>query len=470
MADKFLIHGATFCGNGTTSAAAASNGAAGAWNDINVFEGTAPAYGSLNAGDTVYIRSKTAAGADITRTLAANITFGSSNADAANWINWVLDGGTKWPGINGTLTYESPSTYRTTLTNYNYYRTEVERKFILKEMNAAADAKNLLWFASSRCCVENWLIDASAAVGSPEGSLLYIQPSSEVICRNVGFKAGKRNSYEFFAQAEMSRLTLINPSIELVTLITNRGLFQAAPYGATINIYGGRIFGAGATTGAYLITPVSNGGAMTIIGTDIPKAMSIVGGSLPTSGTGKVQAMGLDNMAGAYLVEPWGSYDSRSDGYYPTLDAYIPMTTRLYWSFRLYPYGASVIEQMVVPVAKLYTDSAGTKTITGRVLVADTITTANKESLWLEINYIDNATGLPTSCTTRDFSAAALATDTAAWSATTYGAINLLKRKLEVTTPTAVKPDTPITVLLCGKVKSASALDIMFFDPAVSVS
>lgn len=36
-------------------AAAASAGAAGAWNDINVLEGTA-AYGALSAGDVVYIR------------------------------------------------------------------------------------------------------------------------------------------------------------------------------------------------------------------------------------------------------------------------------------------------------------------------------------------------------------------------------------------------------------------------------
>ena len=58
MADKFLRHGETFCGDGTASNAAASAGAVGAWNDINVFEGTAPASGALADGDVVYIRSK----------------------------------------------------------------------------------------------------------------------------------------------------------------------------------------------------------------------------------------------------------------------------------------------------------------------------------------------------------------------------------------------------------------------------
>ena len=61
MANKYLIEGATYCGDGTASNEAASAGAAGAWNNINVLEGTAPAYGTLAAGDIVYIRSKTSA-------------------------------------------------------------------------------------------------------------------------------------------------------------------------------------------------------------------------------------------------------------------------------------------------------------------------------------------------------------------------------------------------------------------------
>ena len=61
MANKYIIEGETYNGDGTTSSAAASAGAAGAWNHVNIITGTAVGYGSLNAGDTVYIRSKTAA-------------------------------------------------------------------------------------------------------------------------------------------------------------------------------------------------------------------------------------------------------------------------------------------------------------------------------------------------------------------------------------------------------------------------
>src|SRR5574337_2055399 len=107
MATKYLIFGAAFNGDGTTSSEAASNGAAGAWNQSSILTGTAPTYGALAAGDTVNIRSKTGAGADadISNTLGASITLGSASATATAPITWILDDGTIWAGKNGTLTY-----------------------------------------------------------------------------------------------------------------------------------------------------------------------------------------------------------------------------------------------------------------------------------------------------------------------------------------------------------------------------
>ena len=88
MANKYLIHGATYCGDGTASNEAASAGAAGAWNDINVFEGSAPAYGALAAGDTVFIRSKDVSGNNLVRTLSATATLGSAAATSSAWVTW----------------------------------------------------------------------------------------------------------------------------------------------------------------------------------------------------------------------------------------------------------------------------------------------------------------------------------------------------------------------------------------------
>src|SRR5574337_1781350 len=135
MATKYLIFGAAFNGDGTTSSEAASNGAAGAWNQSSILTGTAPTYGALAAGDTVNIRSKTGAGADadISNTLGASITLGSASATATAPITWILDDGTIWAGKNGTLTYTSSSTsYTITLRANNIFYARTPLNWILE--------------------------------------------------------------------------------------------------------------------------------------------------------------------------------------------------------------------------------------------------------------------------------------------------------------------------------------------------
>ena len=93
MPNKYIIHGATYNGNGTSSAEATADGGVGAWNSLNVFDAIgAPNYGggSLVAGDTVFIRSKDASGNDLTRTLSATATLGSAAATSSAWVTWVL--------------------------------------------------------------------------------------------------------------------------------------------------------------------------------------------------------------------------------------------------------------------------------------------------------------------------------------------------------------------------------------------
>ena len=118
---------------------------------------------------------------------------------------------------------------------------------------------------------------------------------------------------------------------------------------------------------------------------------------------------------------------------------------------------------------KFFTDSAAAKTITQELLVANTMA-PNAGNLWLDVEYIDDATGLSRHLTTRDIAGGALATSTADWSATVWGAITLLKKKLAGTTPTAVKQNTPITVTIWSTLASASANDIYFIDPDFGVN
>lgn len=60
---------------------------------------------------------------------------------------------------------------------------------------------------------------------------------------------------------------------------------------------------------------------------------------------------------------------------------------------------------MRLTTTKLYVDSAASRTVTQEILVADTMA-PNKKTLWITVEYIDNATGLPKHISTRDFSGA----------------------------------------------------------------
>ena len=138
MANKYIIHGAAFNGDGTSSAAATVNGGVGAWNTIAYFEGTAPAYGAIAAGDTVFIRALDASGAAITRVSAASKTLGLAAGTISAPVTWILDQGDVWSGITGSLTFEvSAGNYGFTISPHNIIHTPVEDRIVFKISQAS---------------------------------------------------------------------------------------------------------------------------------------------------------------------------------------------------------------------------------------------------------------------------------------------------------------------------------------------
>lgn len=478
MANKYIIHGATYCGDGTASNEAASAGASGAWNDINVLEGTAPAYGALAAGDSVFIRSKTSAGADITRTLAANVSIGSANATAAAPICWILDAGTIWSGISGTLKYtRSNSAYNVTQLINNHLIADAQDAWVIEYTGTTPTSGHYL--AALRSYSKNLLFDASAVTSTnlyylllqddPSGMGIVLE-SPHIKWGRLGFDIIKGEQYCG------SCYTLINPHIELTnsTVTSTLGVLGSESQGANVLVLGGRVSGAGATTGQVLIKPYDGaataGDIFKLVGFDVPKAMTVCT-NLNNFYRSKtvVEVIGCDGGVGGHLEQAWGYATSRTDNNPPTLAASLPDSGGTLWSWRVYPYGATAVLPMRMSSVKLFSGSAATKTITQEMLVADTMapTTAN---VWMTVEYTDATTGLPKHVSTREFPGAALTASTAPWSATTWGMVNFVKRKLEITTPTSIKQDTPIIVTLWGMVKSATANDIYFVDPDFGVN
>lgn len=471
MATKYLIHGAAFCGDGTASNEAASAGAPGAWNDINVMEGTAPAYGSAPAaGDIIRIRSKTSAGADITRTLAASTSLGSTAATAPTApIYWVLDGGATWPGVDGTLTYKRTSgAYVLTFRAYNVFLAESEDHLVFAdEWTGANGGQNFISNAASSSVQNAWFdFDNVTFTSAGPQPILLATGSEHANCR---YSVNNRWYLGFFVSADGGYSRIISPRIEIASVFGAYGVFGFNANGCRIEVHGGYIGGAGATTGTYLTstTGTNNGHNLVMLGTVVPKTMGVMVANPAVNGAElSYEGLGIDSDLGAMRVTKGGFIDSRSDGFYPTLNATYPGASSPKWAWKAYPQFASIQHPMVLPFTKFYSEAAAAKTITLNLLVGDAFSAANKGSVWFDVCYIDDATGMPKYVSTRNqLSSAVLDTSAAPWSATTYGAINLLKRQIAITTPTAIRQNSLITCFMRCIARSVSANDIMFVCP-----
>lgn len=469
MANKYIRHGETYNGDGTTSAAATSNGGAGAWNTITYFEGTAPAYGSLSAGDVVYIRSKDNAGANITRTMAGNVSLGKSGLSVSQVVTWVIDGGTIWSGINGVVTYKRTAAYTINHLAYNTIEAEVGDALVIADEYTSA-AAHVMYQMAQGSILRNAFFDFDNVTfnnGGPSSIVMWGGVSGSCTLINPRITLPNQWYYYVIKAYDYSLCTVINPRMTMGTNWTSYPVFFVGSYGAVLDVIGGSLTGAGATTGAKVLQHDGTApGNATFAGFTFPRTMTpaIL---LSTAGVeARAQMMGMDSGFGAYRMGRWGEMDSRSDGYYPTLNAMYPDTGNSKWSWRVYPSNVSPTHPFEVGFFKVFTDTAAAKTITAEVLLADTITTATKGSLWLEVSYVDDSTGSVKFVSSANLaSSSALATSSAGWSASTWGAINLLKRNIGVTTPTSIKQNTMISMRLCGTFKSASALDIFFVDP-----
>lgn len=479
MATKYVIEGATYCGNGTADNEAASAGAAGAWNVFlgasGVFENAAPAYGSLAAGDTVIVRSKTGNGvnANLTRTVSSNISLGSSAATSTAWITWILDNGVQWPGIDGTATWTtSASSLTITLRDYNKFVCLTQDAFALVHGAVAHYGSFVLFGTSYGCKCENILIDASACTSyGPNignGGLYSV-------FTNLHFKQGLRGTYAIGASSQ-ALMTLINPDIELTNATQTLAVFRANTQGARLDVYGGKLRGAGAGTGVAIADITTGGAGVNLYGTQVPAEMAWPTTypnvtALPTS---EFNAFGSDAKAGAMKMAVWGKMDSNKTGNYPFLNATLPDSVSSGWSWKVWLENGGVNKEFFAPIQELYTSAAAAKTVTVHLNVSDTMTAGdliNQSNLWMEVMYVQDSDGATRSITTKIEAPTALtAGPSSAWSLATYGPVTLIPKKLEVTTPTAIKQNTLVQCVLRSTYGSAVTSHIFFLDPSMQLS
>ncbi|MBS3953632.1 MAG: hypothetical protein KGZ88_11850 [Methylomicrobium sp.] len=484
MADKFLVAGCSFCGKGDgplIPTEAAHNDATGyAWgltstdtDAINIVTGGVPKFGTLGAGDSVYIRSKTRVGADITVTLAAALTVGPGAATEASPIMWILDNGTVWTGVDGILTYTSSVVSRfVTVSSHHILisKTLGAWRFI---QTIASPGDGTLLQINEGAEVVRALIDHSARTGATAACDLKLRG----IARDCQFKFGPTGTSSITVSTDRAEATLINPDIELISIVnaSTSVLFSAVGGDRHLTVIGGRTYGAGSDAGVGLFraATVNTGQQIKLIGHKYPNTMRIDTPLSTISNTTRIQAYGIDAKNGSLLTETWGWASSRSDNNPPVLNALLPGSSEK-WAWRVYPVQAGRTRPMQLALNTVYSGTPSTQTLTVEVLVANTFSGVNKNTLWVDLSYTDDTTGNPVLLSTKADSGA-LDTSTAPWFPATldvvsWGLTTFDKRKFTLTTPTAIKQHTPVLIMLSGTVKAASVNDIYFVCPAVQLS
>lgn len=469
MPNKYIRHGETFNGNGTSPDAATVDGGVGAWNSLNVLDSfAAPNYGggSLAAGDTVYIRSKDAAGADITRTLSANVNLGNTSATYASRITWIIDGGTVWSGIDGVIKYTSASaSYAVILRTLNNLISEKQSRLVIENTLVSANQSSLL--TTQNNYVKNIKIDWRLGTAFNGNKAILQSGSGFATVENLVVKAGKVHLGVVVFGAANGGIHLINPDIELTVAAATSVVAQLSNAAKAL-ITGGRLYGAGATTGtAVSVAMPTTMTQVECFGFIYPNTVSLVQ-TLPSfssfNGVGAIYTYGADGAAAAASANQWGIMDTRQDDNYPTLSAFLPTSDNKAWSYKVYPCEARAGFGATVQLSKIHTGDAAALDLNLELLVSDSFAGVNSKTVWISGSYI-NSSGVPEYFTTHDLSEAALTTSTAGWSATTYWVLTLLKRKITITTPSAVKKDTMVMLRLNWEARSASDHDVFFVNP-----
>jgi hypothetical protein len=461
MADKFIIEGAAFNGDGTTSSVAASAGAPGAWNSINIISGTAVGYGSLDSGDVIYIRSKTAAGADMSVS-HTTITLG-----VAGSFTWILDNGDVWSGVNGTLTYTSNGLTVCTLRADNTFIAKTKGNIVFNV--SGGDPNTSPWVSQQ---AGSYLIGCKFDLTNKTG-VRSCPVKVNGIMESCLFYAGRLSSSGLFQGAYGGSPKLINAEIYLTNTTTGTAIFTATTNaGYTLDVIGGKIDGVGSDNPMPLVNAgIVSGlsGVINFYGMQIPATMEVW--NIIGFNTGsRTSGFGVDGAAGSFISTYGGTCDSRADGFYPTLNAVLPETTNP-WSWKVFLTTVNSIGSTVrLNVSKLYTGTGGETEATVYLLVSSGFAEINSNTCWFDLSYVDDTTGELVYLSSRAIIGAALTTSTAAWTATTYGATALDKYKITLSLPSDIKPDTLVFAGINFSAARVASDDLIFVCPDVQIT
>ncbi len=471
MANKYVIHGAAFDGDGTASNVAASDGAAGAWNDFEAVLSNTLTYGSYAVGDTIYVATNNGT-SDLSFTRTGTWTWADlGNADDGNYVTLYFDDGTN-VGSAGTFTLNMSN-------NLIISDWEVigNNRFEIIHTNTAGYGggiqlagyfENITYTSKGQRSVKGINYRGYHCNGLTLNWETINNTSTPIIYASDGGWAKIENLVIDFTGSNISTRT---PEIFSVNSQVQFGMY----------VNGLEIKGT-STHQFNLFTKVYDHSSNTLRMCQIVIDGLLCSGSITTDNLVKPPWNETEYYLDPPILvrggeNPFNSTYSQAAGYvawtkgknYPYLNASLPDGTG--WSYLIKPTYAKKIKPLhCPPVRKLWESTASTVTVKLELAI-DNRQTPKDSEVWMNVCYINNSNNKMEVESTRVFTAseATLATSTATWNPNppTYGAITLDEYKLELTTANSVKQYTEIVVHLFVGLAAFDSNSFWFYCPDV---
>jgi hypothetical protein len=389
------------------------------------------------------------------------LTLGVTAATDLLPILWNFDNGVIWPGVSGTVTVNVTGNALLSLRNYNNIEANNERLILINSFAAYGNAAAILF---NVCNTSGVLVDISAHTTSHGGSLDFATGT------HINIHIKKKNSFMGLIRAGFvapnDAPVFINPTLELLgaTNSPNLGALFVSQnnYQGSLTVFGGECFGIGCVDLQPVAISSGNAAPVCLYGFKSPRNMPLC---LSIGNNTHAVSTGGDGAVGSSYYDAYFAADSRSDGYYPTLNAQLETSGNGGWSYRVYPYAVTQQKPARVPVTKLYSQAAAAKTITAHFLWPQGLAAPTTDKVYMTVGYTDNATGNKVFLSTKTVVADVIPVGSAAWSAATYGPTLFSKRSISIATPGNIKQDTEISVSLLFAVRAGASNDILFVDP-----
>jgi hypothetical protein len=488
MANKYIDVSATYNGDGTASNQAASAGAAGAWNSLIAALIGTPGYGSLVAGDRVYVRTKNTGG---TGNLSQNVTStitGATTGTTLSPLNFVFDDGVIWAGDSGVF---SLILNTSGILNFNRFANLLAKNYNLRIDATAYTYGSRVVIAMNGSVYREVQLDTYKTTSQCGGQVALGGSKEKTIIDNCKFNFGSAysNTYPLFSLNQFEHVVFLGGTVDLlgasisVDWVT---LFAAGGYGSRVDVYGLNVINThqnhrlvsfqAAATGitqlnfydcsfGIMSTTAFYASEVTVGNSAVDWALVNIAGN-----TDKPFDFVRDSPTG---YQQWKEGDS-----YPTLNAQLPDGSNTNWSIKVFQRWARLQRSFTcLDICKLYTAAAATRTLTFEMLInadhwngpgAGTEITPLDSEWWVEGTYINNADGLPICFTTKG-TGNNLTTSTASWSSTSYGSQSYTKFKIVHTTANSIKPNTKIRARIMSNKFPGDTAAFYFIDPDFSV-